>query len=178
MRALVTGGAGFIGSNLVDALVERGDEVVVLDDLSTGKRENLAGALARGAELIEGSMTDDEAVANAFERARPEALFHLAAQIDVRRSVADPIHDMGLNVGGTVRLLERSRQEGIGHFVFASTGGAIYGEGEGLDLPLDESAECRPEAPYAQSKLSAEGYVALYRRLHGVQATVLRLGNV
>ena len=178
MRALVTGGAGFIGSNLVDALVARGNEVVVLDDLSTGKRENLEQALAAGADLVEGSITDDDAIAEAFGRARPEALFHLAAQIDVRRSVSDPIYDMGLNVGGTVRLLERGRADGLGRFVFASTGGAIYGEGEGLDLPLDESAECRPEAPYAQSKLSAEGYVALYRRLHGMRATVLRLGNV
>jgi UDP-glucose 4-epimerase len=178
MRALVTGGAGFIGSNLVDALVARGDEVVVIDDLSTGKRDNLEPALAAGAELIEGSITDDAAVAEAFERARPDSVFHLAAQIDVRRSVADPVYDMGLNVGGTLNLLERARQDGGGRFVFASTGGAIYGEGEGRDLPLDETAECRPEAPYAQSKLSAEGYLALYRRLHGLEATVLRLGNV
>jgi UDP-glucose 4-epimerase len=178
MRALVTGGAGFIGSNLVDALIARGDEVVVLDDLSTGKRENLEPALAAGAELVEGSIIDDHAIAEAYARARPEALYHLAAQIDVRRSVTDPIYDLGLNVGGTVRLLDRGREEGLNRFVFASTGGAIYGEGEGFDLPLDETSECRPEAPYAQSKLSAEGYVALYSRLHGMQATVLRLANV
>ena len=177
MRALVTGGAGFIGSNLVDALVERGDDVVVLDDLSTGKRENLEGALAAGVELIEGSITDDAAVAAAYDRARPDAILHLAAQIDVRRSVSDPAYDLGLNVGGTLKLLERARDGGC-RFVFASTGGAIYGEGEGRDLPFAEDAECRPEAPYAQSKLSAEGYVALYRRLHGLEATVLRLGNV
>ena len=178
MRALVTGGAGFIGSNLVDALVERGDDVVVLDDLSTGKRENLGRALAAGVELIEGSITDDDAVAEAYDRARPEAVLHLAAQIDVRRSVADPAYDLDLNVGGTLKLLERARQDGDCRFVFASTGGAIYGEGEGRDLPLGEDADCQPEAPYAQSKLSAEGYVALYRRLHGLEATVLRLGNV
>jgi UDP-glucose 4-epimerase len=178
MRALVTGGAGFIGSNLVDVLLERGAEVVVLDDLSTGKRENLEQALAAGAALIEGSITDADAVAEAFARARPDAVFHLAAQIDVRRSVAEPAYDLGLNVGGTLNLLERARSEGTGRFVFASTGGAIYGEGEGRDLPFTESAECAPEAPYAQSKFSAEGYVALYRRLHGLEATVLRLANV
>src|SRR3954451_1130322 len=100
MRALVTGGAGFIGSNLVDALIARGDEVVVLDDLSTGKRENLEPALAAGAQLIEGSITDAGDVAESFARARPEAVFHLAAQIDVRRSVTDPGYDLGLNVGG------------------------------------------------------------------------------
>ncbi len=178
MRTLVTGGAGFIGSNLVDALIARGDEVVVLDDLSTGKRENLEPATAAGAELIEGSITDDAAIAAAFDRALPDAVFHLAAQIDVRRSVTDPAYDLGLNVGGTLKLLERARQDGVGRFVFASTGGAIYGEGEGRALPFDEGAECRPEAPYAQSKLSAEGYVSLYRRLHGLESTVLRLGNV
>ncbi len=178
MRALVTGGAGFIGSNLVDALIARGDQVVVLDDLSTGKRENLEPALGSGAELVEGSITDAAAIAESFERARPDAVFHLAAQIDVRRSVTDPLYDLGLNVGGTLNLLERARHDGVGRFVFASTGGAIYGEGEGRDLPLDERADCRPEAPYAQSKLAAEGYVALYGRLHGLESTVLRLGNV
>jgi UDP-glucose 4-epimerase len=178
MRVLVTGGAGFIGSNLVDALVARGDEVVVLDDLSSGKRENLTEALAAGASLVEGSITDAPAVASVFDGARPEAVFHLAAQIDVRRSVSDPGYDLGLNVGGTVNLLEQSRQGGVGHFVFASTGGAIYGEGDGRDLPFTETAECRPDAPYGQSKLAAEGYLGLYRRLYGLETTVLRLGNV
>ena len=178
MRSLVTGGAGFIGSNLVDALIERGDEVVVLDDLSSGKRENLDGALAAGAQLIEGSITDPDAVAVAFDAARPDHVFHLAAQIDVRRSVADPAYDLGINVGGTIALLERFRQSDGGRFVFASTGGAIYGEGDGRELPLGEDAECRPDAPYGQSKLAAEGYLGLYRRMHGVDAVAMRLGNV
>jgi UDP-glucose 4-epimerase len=178
MRSLVTGGAGFIGSHVVDALVERGDEVLVVDDLSTGKRENLAEALAAGAELLEADIRDPAAMTTAFERARPDAVFHLAAQIDVRRSVADPAFDMTLNVGGTLNLLERARLAETDRFVFASTGGAIYGEGEGRELPLVETAECLPDAPYGQSKLAAEGYVSLYRRLFGVEATVLRLGNV
>jgi UDP-glucose 4-epimerase len=178
MRALVTGGAGFIGSHVVDALIARGDDVHVLDDLSTGRRENLAGALGAGATLIEGDITDPEAVAETFAECRPELVFHLAAQIDVRRSVEDPGFDLTVNVGGTVALLERSREQGVRRFVFASTGGAIYGEGEGRSLPLTEEAECRPDAPYGQSKLAAEGYLGLYRRLHGLDTVALRLGNV
>ena len=178
MRALVTGGAGFIGSHLVDALIARGDRVLVLDDLSSGRRENLAGALDSGVELLEASVTDDDAVAAAFERARPQVVFHLAAQIDVRRSVADPSFDLDVNVGGTIRLLEGARRAGVERFVFASTGGAIYGEGEGRDLPLTESADCRPDAPYGQSKHAAEGYLDLYRRLHGLETTSLRLANI
>ena len=178
MQALVTGGAGFIGSHLVDALIGRGDRVLVLDDLSSGRRENLAGALDDGAELLEASITDDAAVVAAFERARPQLVFHLAAQIDVRRSVADPSFDLDVNVGGTIKLLEGARQAGVERFVLASTGGAIYGEGEGRDLPLTESANCRPDAPYGQSKYAAEGYLDLYRRLYGLETTSLRLGNV
>ncbi len=178
MRALVTGGAGFIGSNLVDALVERGDEVTVLDDLSTGRRENLDRALAGGVELVEGDVRDASTVSSAFDRARAEAVYHLAAQIDVRRSVADPRFDLDVNVGGTIQLLEAARERGTERFAFASTGGAIYGEGDGRDLPLGEDAECRPDAPYGQSKQAAEGYVGVYARLHGLAAVSLRLGNV
>src|SRR5687768_3662992 len=108
MRALVTGGAGFIGSHLVDALVARGDDVVVIDDLSSGRRENLAEAGGR-ARLIQASITDRAVLARLFAEHRPEAIYHLAAQIDVRRSVADPRFDLDLNVGGTVELLELAR---------------------------------------------------------------------
>ena len=178
MRALVTGGAGFIGSNVVDALVERGDEVTVLDDLSTGRRENLEAALAAGAKLIVGDITSPNDVSPAFADARPDVVMHLAAQIDVRRSVADPEFDLGVNVGGTIKLLEAARAAGVRRFAFASTGGAIYGEGDGRTLPLDESAECRPDAPYGQSKLAAEGYLGLFSRLHGLETVALRFGNV
>jgi UDP-glucose 4-epimerase len=178
MRALVTGGAGFIGSNVVDALLERGDEVRVLDDLSTGRRENLGQAIAAGAELIEASITDQAAVDSLFDDWKPEAVLHLAAQIDVRRSIADPLFDLELNVAGTVRLLEAARRQQGCAVVFASTGGAIYGEGEGRQLPLAEDAERRPDAHYGQSKYSAEGYIGLYRRLYGLDAAALRLGNV
>jgi UDP-glucose 4-epimerase len=178
MRALVTGGAGFIGSHVVEALLARGDEVVVMDDLSSGRRENLAAAGDGDVQLVEGSVTDADAVAEAFARARPQLVFHLAAQIDVRRSVTDPVFDLDVNVRGTIELLERARDEGVARFVFASTGGAIYGEGDGRDLPLAEDAECRPDAQYGASKLAAEGYLGLYHRLHGVETIALRLGNV
>jgi UDP-glucose 4-epimerase len=178
MRALVTGGAGFIGSHLVDALVARGDELVVIDDLSSGRRENIIAPLDAGTELVEADITDTEAVSAVFERHRPELVFHLAAQIDVRRSVADPAFDLGVNVGGTLGLLEQSRLHDVGRFVFASTGGAIYGDGGDDELPFDEAAECRPDAHYGQSKFAAEGYLGLYRRLYGLDTVALRLGNV
>jgi len=178
MPALVTGGAGFIGSHLVDALLERDDEVVVLDDLSTGRRENLTAARERGAELVEGDVTDAAAVSELVEARRPSTIFHLAAQIDVRVSVSDPVFDLGVNVGGTINLLEAARRAGVGRFVLASTGGAIYGEGSGRALPLDETAECLPDAPYGQSKYAAEGYLSLYERLYGLSTIALRLGNV
>ena len=176
MRALVTGGAGFIGSNIVDALLARGDEVTVLDDVSTGRRENLEGALAAGAELVEGDIRDAPAVARLLERLRPDAVFHLAAQIDVRRSIADAAFDARVNVEGTINLLEAARSiEGI-RFVNTSTGGAIYGEGR--ILPATEEHPVAPEAGYGQSKYAAEGYCELYSRLHGVSTVSLRYGNV
>jgi UDP-glucose 4-epimerase len=178
MEALVTGGAGFIGSHLVDALVERGDRVVVIDDLSTGRRENLEQAIAKGALLLEAGITDTKAVTDAFETHRPEVVFHLAAQIDVRRSVSDPVFDLGVNVAGTLNLLEAARQTQTRRFILASTGGAIYGEGAGRPLPLDERADCKPDAPYGQSKYAAEGYLSLYGRLYGASTVALRLGNV
>ncbi len=178
MKALVTGGAGFIGSNLVDALLARGDEVTVVDDLSTGRRENLEGALANGAKLAEQDIRDADAIAALVGEAKPEAVFHLAAQIDVRKSVADPAFDAAVNVGGTANVLEGARQAGARRVVFVSTGGAIYGEGAGRELPLPEDASPVPEAPYGQSKYAAEGYLGLYERLYGLSGVSLRLGNV
>jgi UDP-glucose 4-epimerase len=178
MRTLVTGGAGFIGSNLVDALIERGDEVTVVDDLSTGRRENLEEALAAGAELVEGDIRDADAIATLADERKPEVVFHLAAQIDVRKSVADPAFDASINVGGTANVLEGARVAETRRIVFSSTGGAIYGEGKGQALPLAEDAPLAPEAPYGQSKFAGEGYLALYERLYGLSGVSLRLGNV
>jgi UDP-glucose 4-epimerase len=178
MRALVTGGAGFIGSHLVDALVDRGDSVLVVDDLSAGREQNLNSALSGGAELRVADVTDAGAMVEAAREAEPDAVFHLAAQADVRRAVRDPVFDATVNVAGTASLLEASRGPSGARFVFASTGGAIYGEGSGRTLPFSESGDCLPESPYGQSKLAAEGYVEYFRRVHGVPAVSLRLGNV
>ncbi len=161
MRTLVTGGAGFIGSHLTDALVARGDEVTVLDDLSTGRRENVNP----GARLLEASVTEP------FET-DADVIFHLGAQIDVRRSVEDPLHDLRVNVGGTIGVVSA----GAPRVVFASTGGAIYGETD--VVPTPETAPERPLAPYGQAKLAAEGYLRLLGGLRGVEVTCLRFANV
>jgi UDP-glucose 4-epimerase len=176
METLVTGGAGFIGSNLVDALVERGDQVAILDDVSTGRRENLNGALAGGAELIELDIRDAEAVAAAVERTGPEVIFHLAAQIDVRKSVADPANDSRVNVEGTINVLDAAHAHGVRRVINTSTGGAIYGEGQIIPAPEDHPVA--PEAPYGLSKFCAENYCALFTRLHGLSTVSLRYGNV
>jgi UDP-glucose 4-epimerase len=167
MRAVVTGGAGFIGSHAVEALLERGDEVHVLDDLSKGRRERVAP----GAELHIGDIREPDAV---FDAARPELVLHLAAQADVRASVDDPARDADVNVVGTVRILEAARRYGA-KVVFSSTGGAIYGECDG---PAPESAERRPLAPYGASKLCGEEYLATWNRLYGTGHVALRFGNV
>jgi UDP-glucose 4-epimerase len=178
MDCLVTGGAGFIGSNLVDALLARGDAVTIVDDLSTGRRGNLDGALAGGARLVEIDVRDRAALESLAAEVAPEVAFHLAAQIDVRKSVADPAFDASINVGGTANVLEAARGAGARRLVFVSTGGAIYGEGEGQELPLPESAPIAPMSPYGQSKHAAEGYLALFERLYGLSGVSLRLGNV
>ena len=176
MRALVTGGSGFIGSNLVDGLLEQGHEVTVLDDLSTGKRENLDGAIAAGAELVEIDIRDAEAVSDLVGRAIPEVIFHLAAQIDVRKSAADPAVDSRINVEGTINVLEAARGAGVRRVINTSTGGAIYGEGK--VIPAPEEHPVAPEAPYGLSKFCAEEYCALFQRLHGLSTVSLRYGNV
>jgi UDP-glucose 4-epimerase len=180
MRTLVTGGAGFIGSHVVDALVERGDAVLIADDFSTGKSENVAEALERGARLVELDVSDPEAMQAAGEEFEPDAVLHLAAQIDVRKSVADPAFDARVNVIGTINALELAASAGAERFVFASTGGAIYGEGEERpdEMPFAETARCEPFSAYGQSKLAAEGYIELYRRTQELAGVVLRLGNV
>jgi UDP-glucose 4-epimerase len=176
MRALVTGGAGFIGSNLVDALLDRGDEVTVVDDFSSGKRENLRAALARGAGLEEADIRDAERVRRAFAGARPDIVFHLAAQIDVRKSIEDPAFDAGVNVVGTINVLEAARHTGVKRVVNTSTGGAIYGDAD--VMPTPESAPARPMAAYGQSKFCAEAYCGWYERLYGLSSVILRYGNV
>ncbi len=167
MRAIVTGGAGFIGSHVAEALVARGDEVHVLDDLSSGKRENVPA----GAELHVGDIRDPGV---AFDAVRPELVFHLAAQASVSVSVARPAFDAEVNVLGTVAVLEAARAHGA-QVVFSSTGGAIYGE---CERPATEDWERRPLSPYGTSKLAGEEYLAAWNRLHGTRHVALRYGNV
>ncbi len=176
MDCLVTGGAGFIGSNLVDALLARGDRVAVIDNLSSGKRSNLDGALAAGATLHEVDIRDHDAVEQAFAAAAPPVVFHLAAQIDVRKSVEDPIADAQSNVLGTIAVLKSALAHGAARVVNSSTGGGLYGDADVLPTPEDHPIH--PLAPYGQSKLAAEGYYELYTRLHGLSTVSLRYGNV
>jgi UDP-glucose 4-epimerase len=176
MKTIVTGGAGFIGSNLVDALLERGDEVAIIDDLSTGRRENLAGALERGATLHEADIRDAARIREILAAERPEVVFHLAAQIDVRVSVADPALDARTNVEGTINMLAAALGSGARRLVFASTGGAIYGDVD--EVPTPETVAPQPMAPYGTSKLCAEQYLGLFHRLHGLSTVAMRFGNV
>jgi UDP-glucose 4-epimerase len=168
VAVLVTGGAGFIGSHVAEALVARGEDVVVLDDLSSGKRENLP----EGVELVEGDIREPQD--ELFAGVKPNVCYHLAAQIDVRVSVARPEHDAAINVLGTVNLLQAGLEHGT-QIVFSSTGGAIYGECDG---PAPEDAPRLPIAPYGTSKLAAEEYLATYNRLYGTRHVSLRYGNV
>lgn len=168
MRVVVTGGAGFIGSHVVDALVVRGDEVVVVDSLVTGKRENVPPGAELQVRDVRGPLDD------LFDEMRPEAVFHLAAQANVRVSVESPVEDADVNVLGTIRVLEAARRHGA-QVVFGSTGGAVYGECDG---PATESATLRPVSPYGTSKLAAEEYLRTYNRLLGSTHVSLRYGNV
>lgn len=168
MRAVVTGGAGFIGSHVADALIDRGDEVVVVDDLSSGKREQVPAE----ARLVEADLR--EPLVELFEDVRPDACFHLGAQIDLRVASEQPAEDAEINVLGTVNVLEAARRAGA-DIIFASTGGAIYGE---CERPAAEDSPLLPISPYGVSKLAAEEYLAAYNRLHGTRHVSLRYANV
>src|SRR5215831_10646340 len=171
MRVLVTGGAGFIGSHVADALVARGDEVVVADDLSSGRE----GRLDLRVQLQKVSIADPGALAAVVEGSGAELVCHLAAQIDVRASVDSPADDAQVNVVGTVNVLEAARQVGA-RVLFASSGGALYGRD--APIPSREDVLPLPESPYGIAKYCAEQYIGLYNRLHGTRHSVLRLANV
>jgi UDP-glucose 4-epimerase len=172
MRILVTGGAGFIGSHVVEALHDDGHEVTVVDDLSSGRRGNLRP----GVVLHQADVVDAETIQAVIASAQPEAVVHLAAQIGVRRSVEDPAHDVMINVAGTATVLEAARAAGARRFVLASTGGGLYGEAK--TLPTPEDAPIAPMSPYGTSKAAAETYLELYERLHGLSTVSLRMANV
>ncbi len=179
MRVLVTGGAGFIGSVLVDRLLAEGHAVDVVDDLSTGSLSNLAAARASGGELrfhqldIRAPELVDLAV-----RRRPEVVFHLAAQSSVASSVDRPVFDAEVNVIGSLRVLEGARAAACRKVVYAASGGTLYGEPDASELPVAESRVASPLSPYGASKAAVIGYLAAYRHLHGLDFTALALANV
>ncbi|MEE8607117.1 MAG: NAD-dependent epimerase/dehydratase family protein [Nitrospiraceae bacterium] len=171
MKVMVTGGAGFIGSHLVDRLIQEGHEAVVVDNLSTGKRKHVNRA-ARFYKLD----VQSPRLERVFRKERPSVLMHLAAQMDIRRSVEDPIFDAQSNILGTINVLEQAVHHGSRKVVFASSGGAIYGEQE--VFPAPESHPTRPLSPYGISKLAGEFYLAYYQQHSGIQYVSLRYSNV
>lgn len=171
MKTLVTGGAGFIGSHLVDALLERGDDVVVIDNLSHGSSSYVPSEVT----FIEADLRTADLVGILNEH-RPEVIFHLAAQIDVRSSVADPLNDAELNIATTIRLAEAARLTGVRRIVFASSGGAVYGRP--TTFPVSETTPAKPHSPYAASKLAGEIYLDTFRRLYGLECAFIAPANV
>lgn len=180
MRALVTGGAGFIGSTLVDRLLAEGHAVDVVDDLSSGKLANLAEARANRDHDLTFHQIDirQPDVVDLIVRREPDVVFHLAAQADVRVSVDDPAFDAAINVIGAIHVLEGTRRAGAQKLVFASSGGTIYGEPDPSALPVDETHPRHPQSPYGVTKNVFTDYLAAYRELHGLEYTSLALGNV
>ena len=171
MNVLVTGGAGFIGSHVADALIDAGHEVTIVDNLTTGVKENLPDK----AMFIEQDICEPN-IENVFKEGNFSAVYHLAAQIDVRISVRDPLYDIRVNVAGSVGLLNLARLSGVDRFIFSSTGGAIYGEQE--SFPASETHPANPISPYGVAKLAVEKYMYFYHNQYGMHTTALRYGNV
>jgi UDP-glucose 4-epimerase len=172
MKILVTGGAGFIGSHIVDAYVNEGHEVAVVDNLSTGREVNIN----REAVFYKADIRDVDVVKKIFHDEKPDVLCHQAAQIDVRRSVSDPAYDASVNILGFLTLAECCLQSGVSKVVFASSGGAIYGEQD--FFPADETHPTRPISPYGVAKLVTEQYLFYYNAVHGLKSVSLRYANV
>jgi UDP-glucose 4-epimerase len=172
MKILVTGGAGFIGSWVADSYIDSGHEILIFDDLSSGRRENIPDK----AQFTEGDIRDSGLVEKIIADYKPDVVNHHAAQIDVRKSVENPAYDAGINIIGTLNLLESSVRYGVRKFVFASTGGAIYGEPE--KLPADETIPPMPISPYGTSKYAVEKYMEYYKAVHSLDFVALRYSNV
>ncbi len=172
---LVTGGAGFIGSHVVEELVDRGHDVVVLDNFSVGREENLR-EVRDDIEIVRADVTDPRAVERTFREYRPEAVIHLAAQVNVRYSMESPFVDARINALGTLNLVSLAAEHDVERFVYASSGGAVYGEPE--YLPVDEKHPTRPISNYGVSKLAGEYYVRVYAERDGFEYVILRYANV
>ncbi|MGC9172454.1 SDR family oxidoreductase [Caldisericum sp.] len=172
MKILVTGGAGFIGSNVVDAFIENGFEVAVLDNLSTGKKENLNTK----AKFYNADLRDRNALEKVFKEFKPEIVNHHAAQIDVRKSVEDPVFDAEINIVGSTNLFQLAVKYEVKRVVFASTGGALYGEPK--VLPANEDTPIEPLSPYGVAKYCVENYLNYFKRLYGIERVILRYANV
>ncbi|HAX62069.1 MAG TPA: UDP-glucose 4-epimerase, partial [Elusimicrobia bacterium] len=172
MKILVTGGAGFIGSNIADAYIKAGHSVVIVDNLSTGKKENLNPK----AKFYNADITDEKKIAQIFEREKPDIVNHHAAQIDVRKSLADPVFDAETNVIGTVNLLQNSVKNKVKKFIFASSGGVMYGEC-GKKAPTEKETP-RPLSPYGITKHAVEHYLDFYAETYGLKYVMFRYGNV
>lgn len=172
MKILITGGAGFIASNIADAYLADGHEVAILDSLITGFRHNLPAQ----AKFYETDIRDADGVARAFDDFKPDAVSHHAAQLDVRKAVSDPVYDAEVNVGGGLNVLLSAVRVGSQRIIFSSTGGAIYGEPE--YLPVVESHPCRPESPYGLTKFTYENYLRIWSNLYGITPVILRYANV
>lgn len=172
MKLLVTGGAGFIGSHVVDALIEKGHTVIVIDNLSTGKKAQVNAK----AELYEVDLKDHNNIEDIFSKRHFNAIYHLAAQIDVRKSVLFPLYDAETNILSSLHLLELAKKYGTKQFIFSSTGGALYGDGE--LIPISEEASVHPISPYGCAKASVEKYLYFYQNVHGITCTALRYANV
>jgi UDP-glucose 4-epimerase len=172
MKILLTGGAGFIGSWVAETYIKEGHEVLILDDLSTGRIENIP----EGASFTKCDIRDEDAVRSAITGFRPDVVNHHAAQIDVRKSVDDPAYDASVNIIGAIRLLESSVRNGVKKFIFASTGGAIYGEP--ANIPADEKTPPMPISPYGTSKFAVEKYLEYYKFIYSLDYVALRYANV
>jgi len=173
MNILVTGGAGFIASHIVDRYIDLGHKVSIIDNLFSGKKENINPRAA----FYQLDISSPE-IEEVFKKEKPEVVNHHAAQIDVRKALEDPVFDAGINIIGSLRLLEQSVKYKVNKFIFASSGGAIYGEGDKRELPFKEDSLFRPESPYGISKLTVEKYLYAYRHTNNISYTVLRYGNV
>lgn len=171
MKYLVTGGAGFVGSHVVDALIAKGDHVAIIDNLSSGKQEYLNP----GATFHELDILDKECY-KVFQEEQPEVVIHLAAHIEARQSVKDPMHDATINILGSLNILENCREFGLKRMVFASSGGEVYGQSD--TLPINETQEANPLTPYGVAKLAVEKYLGSYHQLFGIPYAALRFGNI